>query len=126
MKPHIWDMPVTQVINYRYSKLTESFSFYSSVLRKACVIPKGFVFDWESIPIIRGTSKVSGLIHDALCRKDFIPIVTKKQAAKVYLEFLKYRGTPYMIRYVKYWAVRMATGYFHKHSVFDSYEELIK
>ena len=126
MKTQIWDMPVIKVIDYRYSKLIERFSFYSKTLDELCVIPAGFVMDWESMWVFKGTSKVSGIVHDFLSREDSIPIVTKKKAAKVYLEFLKYRGTPYMIRYIKYWAVRMATGYFHKHSVFGTYEELIK
>ena len=126
MNKIVGEMPVTQVVNYRYSRLMENFYFYSRILDGFCIIPKGFVSDWESIPLFRGTSKVSGLIHDFLSRKDSIPIVTKKQAARVYLEFLKYRGTPYMIRYAKYWAVRMATGYFHKHGISATYEELTR
>ena len=87
MKTHIWNMPVTQVIDYRYSRLTESFSFYSETLDELCVVPEGFVMDWESMWIFKGTGKEEGLIHDFLARKDSIPIVTKKVAAKVYLEF---------------------------------------
>lgn len=112
-------MPVTQVVkqNSKYSQLTEDFYFQSDVLVDEIdeiKIPKGFTMDWESVPIIRGTSKVAGLIHDYFSRIDSIPVVTKKQAANLYLEFMKYRKISYIRRYIKYWAVRMAPGYFHK------------
>jgi len=110
----IKEMPVTRLIDYKNSQLVEDFIFYSDVLKCQCVIPAGFTMDWESVPLLQGTSKVSGLIHDYLCREDAIPIVTKRQAADVYLEFLKFRETSYIRRYVKYWAVRWASSYFHK------------
>ena len=113
------EMPRVQLIDYKYSKLLEDFIFSSDYISYECVIPAGFIMDWESIPLIRGTSKISGLIHDYLCRKDSIPIVTKKIAADVYLEFLKYRNTSYIRRYGKYWTVRCAQGYFHKMAVLD-------
>ena len=112
-------MPATRVIDYRRSILTEEFRFYSDILECWSVIPKGFMTDFESVPFIRGTSKVSGLVHDYLCRIDSDPVVNKKTAADVYLEFLKYRKISYVRRYTKYWAVRMATGYFHKMNVMD-------
>lgn len=117
----IKEMPISQVINYKYSQLTSNFYCYSHVLKKWLIIPEGLIMDWESIPIIRGTSKISGLIHDYLCRSDSKPIVSKKVAALVYLEALKYRNTPYIRRYVKYWVVRIKGGYFHKRKVFDKF-----
>jgi len=122
----IYSMPVTRLINYKYSQLAEDFQIYSDVLGQQCILPAGFIMDWESIPFIRGTGKVGGLIHDFLCRRDSTPVVTKKIAADVYLEFLRYRQTSYVRRYIKYWAVKFATGYFHKHSVLATYEELTK
>ncbi len=119
-------MPTTEVIDYRYSRLFLPFSFYSDILGCKSIIPAGFVMDWESIWRIRGSGKVEGLIHDYLVRTDSVPIVTKKIAADVYLEFLDFFGTNYLIRYGKYWAVRGATGYFHKHNVLSTYEEIIK
>jgi len=75
--------------------------------------------DWESVPFIKGTSKVSGLIHDYLCRIDSEPVVTKRIAADVYKEFLIFRGAAWWRWRAKYWAVRGAFGYFHKFKVMD-------
>ena len=113
-------MPITQLINYRYSELVKDFIIYSDVLDgMEITLPSGFIMDWESIWIFRGTSSVSGMIHDYFCRFDSIPIVTKRQAADIYLEFLKYRNTPYVRRFIKYWGVNIAFNYFHKLSVLD-------
>jgi len=122
----IWSMPTTEVIDYRYSRLFLAFPFYSDVLGQLSIIPAGFVMDWESIWRIKGSGKIEGLIHDYLARKDSVPVVTKKIAADVYLEFLDFFGTNYWIRYGKYWTVLAATGYFHKHNVLSTYEELVK
>ena len=67
----IGEMPVSRALNYKVSVLTEPFHFYSDVLKSLglnehCTAPIGFEMDWESVPIIRGTSKVGGLIHDYL------------------------------------------------------------
>lgn len=116
----ICDMPVTQVVNHKISRLVEPFHFYSDVLGMHCTAPKGFEMDWESVPLIRGTSKVSGLVHDYLCRIDSVPVVDKKTAAKVYKEFLIFRKSSWWRYQLKYWTVRMAWGYFHKLKVLDS------
>lgn len=108
-----YGMPESKVINYKYSELTKDFIFFSEIIGR-CVIPTGFVCDWESVPLLKGTSKVGGLIHDYLCRIDSGPVVTKKVAADVYLEAMKARGNSYWRRYGKYWTVRFAPGYFHK------------
>jgi hypothetical protein len=115
----IGEMPVSRVIDYKRSKLTEPFYFQSMVLKELKLkykiwIPTGFEMDWESVPFIRGTSKVSGLIHDYLCRVDSNPVVSKKVAAEVYKEFLIFRGTPWWKVQLKYWVVRFVPGYFHK------------
>jgi len=112
----IYGMPKAEVINYKYSKLIEDWYFFSDIIG-LCRIPEGFTCDWESVPLLKGTSKVSGLIHDYLSRKDSVPLVTKEIAAKVYLEFLKFRGQGFIRRYAKYITVRFAFGYFHKKKV---------
>ena len=122
----IKSMPITRLLNSKHSQLVEDFHFYSDVLKQWCMIPTGFITDYESIPIIRGTSKVSGLIHDYLVRSDALPTVDKKTAAKVYLEALTYRNTSYIRRYIKYYGVRMAQGYMHKHKVLATLEEIQK
>lgn len=120
----IGSMPVSRVVDHKNSELTESFYFESDVLKALklqyrCWIPIGFIMDWESVPIIKGTSKVSGLIHDYLCRKNSSPLVTKRIAADVYKEFLIFRGASWWRWRAKYWAVRLAWGYFHKKNVMD-------
>ena len=112
----IYKNPVTITINSTYSELAENFWFYSDIIG-TCTAPAGFTFDWESVPIIRGTSKISGLVHDYLCRINSVPVVSKKIAADVYLEFMKHRGNSWWRRYTKYWVVRFAPGYFHKMKV---------
>ena len=126
MTTWIKEMPVTRVIDYKNSVLVELFSFYSDTLSCLSEVPPGFIFDWESVPVVRGTNKVSGLIHDYFCRTDSFPCVTKKVAADVYLEFMKHsikdiKGIKraYLLSkiYTKYWVVRGAWGYFHKKTV---------
>lgn len=116
----IGPMPVSEVIDYKRSRLTRSFYFWSDILGRGCVIPVGFECDWESVPIIKGTSKIAGLIHDYLCRIDSDPVVTKKTAADVYLEFLKFRKTSWWRRYTKYSFVLVWPRYFHKRKALES------
>jgi len=120
----IGEMPFSQVIDFKKSRLICSFYFQSDILKALglqdeCFIPINFEMDWESVPIIRGTSKIAGLIHDYLCRIDSDPIVTKKIAADIYKEFLIFRGASWWRWQAKYWAVRAAFGYFHKMKVLD-------
>ena len=115
----IGEMPTSQVIDYKRSRLTVPFYFESDILKCSCLIPVNFIMDWESVPLIRGTSKVSGLIHDYLCRTDSNPIVTKKIAADVYKEFLIFRGASWWRWGIKYWTVRGIPKYFHKLKVLE-------
>jgi len=131
----------------RYVLLIEPFKFYSDILKCWCVIPKGFIYDEESVPIIKGTNPEAGLIHDYLCRYDSIPIVDKETAALVYREFQKYYDSMeedkdiegikdfIMDKKNRLWdwirrnliktpAVILAPGYFHKLSVYATYEEV--
>ena len=111
-------------IDHKYVRFLSQYRFKSHILDTTIVVPVGFVCDRESIPLIRGTSIRGGYIHDYLCRIDSIPVVSKKQAADVYLEVMKYRGNSWARRYTKYWAVRIASGYFHKLKVNASYEDI--
>ena len=113
-----------EVIDYKYSRLLAPYRYKSAILDCVVTAPKGFVYDHESVPLIKGTSHRGGLIHDYLCRIDSKPSVTKRQAANVYLEVMTFRGNAWWRRYVKYWAVRLAFGYFHKFPVKSTYEEI--
>jgi len=122
---------VYQAIDNKFVKLTEPFRFASMVIDEVIEVPEGFVFDLESVPRIpivyalcANTSKRGGCIHDYLCRKDSVPVVSKKIAADVYLELMASRGNPYWRRYIKYWVVRWAWGYFHRFKVLSTYEEI--
>ena len=121
--------------DYRYVRLLEDFHFYSDILGRWCCIPKGFVFDLESIPLIRGTNPEAGAGHDYLCRKDSDPVVDKITAAKVYLELQDYfdmketgnifnRAWDWIRRGVKIGFVAVWPGYFHKFPVMATYEEI--
>lgn len=126
----------------RFVRLTEHFVFESEVLRMSGLqsrveVPAGFVYDFESIPAFRGTSKRGGTGHDYLCRIDSIPLVDKKTAAKVYLELMSYRDVlmedsplekidRFIRRWGKYGVVRIWPDYFHKLKVNASYEEVAR
>jgi hypothetical protein len=112
----IYNMPESKVIDYKYSELTKNCVIFSDIIG-IFTVPKTFICDWESVPLLKGTSKVAGLIHDYLCREDSFPIVTKKIAADVYLEIMKFRSSSYWRRTSKYWVVRIIPGYFHKKKV---------
>ena len=116
--------PRVDEIDYKYVIFAKDFSMHSDIIGDF-VIPRGFVCDRESVPIIKGTSIRGGYAHDYLCRIDSEPVVKKKIAADVYLEIMTKRGTSWWRRYIKYWAVRFAFGYFHKLKVMATYEEIV-
>lgn len=114
----------------KYVMLTIPFIFVSDVLKKykyknRVVVPTGFVFDFESVPIIRGTSKRAGLCHDYLYRIDSDPCVPRPIADKVYLEVMKYRGNAWWRRLIKYEAVKLlGKDSYHQFKVGASFEEI--
>ena len=132
----------------KYARLAVPFKFYSRVLKRWVIVPEGFVFDFESVPFLRGTCPEAGCAHDYLCRKDSNPIVSKAMAAEVYFEVLDYvyamddldhpQTFPGKLesaldlvidttrKWLKYWAVCLAPGYFHRYKVMDSYEVVSK
>jgi len=145
--------PVVEEIDYKYVRFWEPFSIYSEVLKGWICFPVLFVCDRESVPFIKGTSIRAGYSHDLVSRKDAIQYIifddpktavkeiTKELAADVYLEIMEKRYAlvckgvtgvkkylkktdAWTRRYVKYWAVRFAWGYFHKHKVLATYEEI--
>ena len=115
---------INQDIDYKYSQIFVPFKVESDILKCTIVVPKGFIHDYESVPLIKGTSKSGGVVHDYLCRIDSVPVVTKKVAADVYLEIMKYRCNSWWRRWLKYGVVRVWPGYFHKHTVEATYEEM--
>jgi len=126
--------------NCRFVRLVQPFIFESDVLKKYHLeyhvkLPTGFVMDYESVPIVRGTNKRGGAAHDYLSRIDSIPICTKEIAAEVYREIMNYcyslenkhwweKVADFTRSWVKWGVVRVAWGYWHKHKVSASYEEM--
>ena len=113
-----------EIIDYKHSRVLEPWEFYSEVLKCKITIQTGFIYDHESVPFFKGTSHRGGLLHDYLCRTDSVPVVTKKQAADAYLEILTIQKTPTWRRYGKYIVVLVWRGYFHKHNIEATYEEI--
>src|SRR5664280_2603987 len=121
--------------NYKYMQLTAPFIFESDKLKEAGLqsrveVPANFVYDLESIPIVRGSNNRGGTAHDYLCRIDSVPQVSKFLAASVYLEIMAYcyeviaRGywqhfEDFTKRWTKWATVYIVPEYFyfHKHKV---------
>jgi len=129
------DLIVKDIIGSRYVELYLPFSYYSKILDKVVVIPEGFICDYESVLFIKSTSKVGRVVHDYWCRKNSDPIVTKQQAADLYLEVQKCRDNilngGWFARFnrscrrnVKTLVVRAVFGYFHKLKVKSTLEEV--
>lgn len=120
--------------DYRYVRVLKNWKFYSDVLGRWCRIPAGFVFDLESVPLLKGTNPEAGAVHDYVCRIDSDPVCTKTQAARIYLEFQRYydnkesgainRAWDGVRRLVKTAVVWVAPFYFHKFKVLATYEEI--
>jgi hypothetical protein len=119
----------------QFVRLLDDFTFYSDVLNRSCTIPKGFIYDEESVPLIKGTNPEAGAIHDYLCRTDSDPVVSKSIAADVYQEFQdhfdqKESGNIFnriwdkIRRFVKTSVVKLAPGYWHQYPVMATYEAM--
>ena len=134
MSKFLSDLINKDLMDNRYSEIYASF-VYESDLVGLVEVPRGFIHDYESVPIIRGTSKRGGVLHDYLSRNDSIPLVSKAMAAKVYLVANELRDSltcnswwsrfeMCVRRHIKRWVVAVAPGYFHKHRVMATYQEL--
>lgn len=123
----------------RYVKLYKPFKYYSKILRGVVTIPEEFICDKESVPFLKGSCPRGGVVHDYFCCKDSTPIVTKQQAASLYLEVQAAKdkelnnqlnknwfskSTRFIKRNFKTLVVRTWPGYFHKHKVMDVPEDL--
>ena len=111
-------------------QLVEPFIYYSEQLGREIIIPVGFICDLESVPLIKGSSKRGGVIHDYLCRIDSDPVVTKRVAADIYKEAQNCKDQmvikntadrfwKWVRRNLKTMVVRNVPWYFHKFRVMD-------
>jgi hypothetical protein len=127
--------------NSKYVALHEPFVFESDVLKNAGLKyhiegPIGFVYDFESIPWIRGTNKRGGTAHDIVCRKNVVPGITKAIAAAVYFEIMEYcyaidcqrdqtqKVIDWGRRWFKWAVVYVWPGYFQKYELMATCEEI--
>lgn len=130
----------------KFVRTIAPFPFYSVILGRWSEIPMGFIYDEESVPILRGTNPEGGAIHDYLCRYDSDPVVDKFTAAKVYEEFQVYynamdnpKSENKIVQWLKEWIDRIwdttkehvktdvvivAPGYFHKLPVMATLEQV--
>jgi hypothetical protein len=128
--------------NDRFVQMTAPFTFESDELAKAglksrVTIPKGFVMDGESVPIVRGRNVRGGAVHDYVSCYDSDPVCpTQSLAANVYLEINAYcddidagrsyyaHAKDFMRRWAKWSVVYVWPGFFHKRSVLATCKEL--
>lgn len=108
----------------RYRKLIIPFCFDDDLLG-VIEVPAGFVCDYESVPIIMGSSKRAGVAHDYLYRINSTPVVPKAVADLVYLRMMKLVGVGRCRRIIKYNAVRLFGGSsYHKLRVETTYKQI--
>ena len=132
---------IERIPGCRLVRTIAPFPFYSAILARWSEIPTGFIYDEESVPVLRGTNPEAGAIHDYLCRKDSDPVVDKLTAALVYREFIAYYNSiepqqtnkikaylnsvyDYINMRIKPDAVIVAPGYFHKLPVMATLEQV--
>lgn len=144
MKTRILSPYITEIIlgSDRYVRLAADFGFYSEILGCEVWFPKGMVVDNESMPgPLRSDCPVAGGGHDGLCRKNSVPVVTKRQAADVYFELLDHiyslndkesngikkwttNFKESWLKHIKWAIVSCWPGYFHKFNIESTYEEI--
>ena len=129
------ELDTRELLGSKYAQYLAPFRYHSEQLGCFITIPVDFVCDYESVPLIKATSKRAGGIHDYLCRFDSVPVVSKQVAADIYLEAQTCRDAllpqglfamsgRWLRRHIKTFVVRVAPGYFHRFSVFASVEDL--
>ena len=124
-----------ELLDNKLVRFHAPFRYYSAILEREIEIPTGFVCDLESVPLVKATSKRAGGIHDYLCRKNSVPIVSKAIAAAVYKEAQECKDVivqkgifdkfnKWVRRQIKTGVVRIAWGYYHRYMVDATAEEL--
>lgn len=105
--------------------LMEPFIVYSGYLNVTIVVPEGFTFDGESIPLALqwlappfGDSKRGACVHDWLYRnagffdsEGVLRPVLRKQADEVYRELIEAKGLPRWRANIRWAALRLVGGF---------------
>ena len=104
-----------------YWNLDSPLIFVSKVWDEI-IVPAGFQTDFASVPRIPFIYDVWGgqvdreaALHDYVCCKDSIPLLSRKQANELFLEAMESRNVPNYIKYPMYWGVRMSFDGFDFH-----------
>ena len=101
--------------------------YYSDILQEIVKIPKGFETDLASVPRVPfvywfwgGKAHREAILHDYLYRLDSDPVVSFKDANKIFLEAMKARQKSRCVRWPMYLGVCFGgIGSYHKKYVFD-------
>ena len=101
---------------------------YESDLVGRIEVPTEFNTDFASVPRVPivywfwgGRQHREAVLHDYVCRKDSVPIVSYSVANLVFLEAAKSRKKKLVVRYPMYWGTVVgAWTAFHKRYVGDS------
>ena len=131
------ELDTRELIGSQYAMLLLPFRYYSAVLGREIEVPPKFVCDYESVPLLKGSSKRAGVLHDYLSRTDSDPVVGKQTAADVYFEAQALRDRLMGYGWVKWcWraflrgfktsVVRVWPGYWHRLPVGATFEEVSK
>ena len=106
--------------------LDASLIFESDIVGRI-EVPKGFETDFASVPRLPIIFELWGnrahreaVIHDYLYRSDSIPLVTKLQADRVFLEAMRATGKVFFIRWFMFIGVAgFAWLSFHRKTITD-------
>ncbi len=106
-------------------ELLSPLGYRSDLLDCTILVPTGFQTDFASVPRIPVIFTLWGdrahreaVIHDYLYRMDSEPVVSRKEADRVFLEAMKARGKPRYISQAMYRGVRVGGwAAFHKRTV---------
>ena len=126
---------IVKILNGKYISLYKPFIYHSTLLNMDINVPVDFICDFESVPLLKGTSNRGGVLHDYLCRIDSVPKVNKQEAASVYHEAMELRDRlstnsklwkkkMFFKRWIKSSVVRIVPGYFHKLKVNANINEI--
>lgn len=110
-----WCDPLhVEIVGYRKKRVVEDIGVWSERLHRTFTIPKGFVFDGDSVPripgvhaLFKGRALRESALHDWLY---FSGEVSRKEADLVFLDSMYTSGVHWMYRYPIFFAVRFGGG----------------
>lgn len=116
MKIEFFNRLKTTPVNTRYDKLVEDWRVGVARMASLVIVPKGFKFDWDSVPRIpwvywrfKNRMKHAAALHDWLyfAGRAGIEKVTRKEADLIMLDCMVKEGVPAYYRFIIYRGVRI-------------------